>query len=169
MHFLHIVHNFLNISCMCNNWNCTSLVWDTRTQVSTCLSRWEAILPQQTPRHKLNIFTHSLISDPRSDPTMTMTIASVMPVQFCTFVIFNTYLFRVMWGAWKGIRGYGASAESKFLPHFGSQPASQDSRKKQVGLGRKPTNRTAEATLRNNLWLLKRTSWNMIHLSDTIG
>ena len=68
-----MVSNFLNISCMCNNWNCTSLVWDTRTQVSTCLSRWEAILPQQTPRHKLNIFTHSLISDPRSDPTMTMT------------------------------------------------------------------------------------------------
>ena len=28
----------------------------------------------------------------------------------------------------KGIKGYGASAEGKFLPHFGSQPASQPAR-----------------------------------------
>ena len=120
--------------------------------------------------HSLTHFRSKIRSNHDHDQwSLTMTITSVMPVQFCTFVIFNTYLFRVMWGAWKGIRGYGASAESKFLPHFGSQPASQDRRKKQVGLERKPTNRTAEATLRNNLWLLKRTSWNMIHLPDTIG
>ena len=93
--------------------------------------------------HSLTHFRSKIRSNHDHDQwSLTMTITSVMPVQFCTFVIYLILIFSMLCEVHE--RGLGVMEHqqraSSCLILGPSQPASQDRRKKQVGLGRKPTN-----------------------------